>query len=190
MCRLLVFSFFLKHWRMQTVWSVLDLLHDPPIHIILSTCKLNLTRIMSYKSQDWTGPGAHPPSCKMGTGALLGVKWPGRVVDLPPHLAPRLRRNRGTPPFPFVPAWPVTGWPSLRRICLIARGNRKFMYLRTRCSIACFSRVWCNSISTWLFISPQVFNIHLSLRGSGLRHWRLSCACFSLPDIMGPLHFH
>jgi len=36
-----------------------------------------------------TGPGAHPASCTMGTGSLLGVKRPGRGVDLLPHLTSR-----------------------------------------------------------------------------------------------------
>jgi len=31
-----------------------------------------------------TGPGAHPASCKMGTGSFLGVKS-GRSVTLIPH---------------------------------------------------------------------------------------------------------
>jgi hypothetical protein len=31
-----------------------------------------------------TGPGAHPVSCAMGTGSLLGVKRPGRGADPPP----------------------------------------------------------------------------------------------------------
>ena len=31
-----------------------------------------------------TGPGAHPASCKMGTGSFLGVKS-GRDVTLTPH---------------------------------------------------------------------------------------------------------
>ena len=32
-----------------------------------------------------TGLGAHPASCKMGTGSFPGIKWPGRGVD---HLSP------------------------------------------------------------------------------------------------------
>ena len=39
-----------------------------------------------------TGPGAHPASCTVGTGYLLGVNWPGSGVDHPPHLAPRLKK--------------------------------------------------------------------------------------------------
>jgi hypothetical protein len=40
-----------------------------------------------------TGPGAHPASCTMGTGFFPGVKRPGRGVDHPPHLAPRLKKE-------------------------------------------------------------------------------------------------
>jgi hypothetical protein len=48
-----------------------------------------------------TGPGTHPPSYTMGTGSLPGVKWPGRGVDYPPHLARKLKKEYGytsTPP--------------------------------------------------------------------------------------------
>ena len=38
------------------------------------------------------GPGAHPAFCTMGTGSLQGVKRPGRGVDNPPNLAPRLKK--------------------------------------------------------------------------------------------------
>jgi hypothetical protein len=38
-----------------------------------------------------TGPGAHPASCAMGLSQ--GVKQPGRSVDHPPHLAPRLGKE-------------------------------------------------------------------------------------------------
>jgi hypothetical protein len=30
----------------------------------------------------------------MGAGSFLGVKRPGRGVDYPPHLAPRLKKSR------------------------------------------------------------------------------------------------
>jgi hypothetical protein len=39
-----------------------------------------------------TGPGAHPASC-VGTGAFPVVKRPGRGVDHPPHIAPRLKEE-------------------------------------------------------------------------------------------------
>ena len=39
------------------------------------------------------GPGAHPASYIMGTGSFPGVKRPGRGVDHPPHLAPRLKKE-------------------------------------------------------------------------------------------------
>jgi hypothetical protein len=40
-----------------------------------------------------TDPGADPDSYTMGTGSFSGVKRPGRGVDQPPHLAPRLKKN-------------------------------------------------------------------------------------------------
>jgi hypothetical protein len=40
-----------------------------------------------------TDPGAHPASCTMGTGSCPGVKRPGRGVDHPPHIAPRLKKE-------------------------------------------------------------------------------------------------
>jgi len=40
-----------------------------------------------------TGPGAHPASYTMVTGSFPGVKRPGRGVDRPPHLAPRLKKE-------------------------------------------------------------------------------------------------
>jgi len=40
-----------------------------------------------------TGPGAHPVSFTMSNGSFPGVKRPGRGVDHPPHLAPRLKKE-------------------------------------------------------------------------------------------------
>ena len=40
-----------------------------------------------------TGPGTHPASYTMGTGAFPGVKRPGRGVNHPPHIAPRLKKE-------------------------------------------------------------------------------------------------
>ena len=40
-----------------------------------------------------TGPGAYPAPYTMGTGSFPGVKRPGRGVDNPPHLAPRLKKE-------------------------------------------------------------------------------------------------
>ena len=39
------------------------------------------------------GPGAHSASYTMGTGSFPGVKRPGRGVDHPPPLAPRLKKE-------------------------------------------------------------------------------------------------
>ena len=40
-----------------------------------------------------TGSEANPAPCTMGTGSVPGVKRPGRGVDHPPHLAPRLKKE-------------------------------------------------------------------------------------------------
>jgi hypothetical protein len=40
-----------------------------------------------------TGPRAHSASYTMGTGSCPGLKWPGRGVDHPPHLAPRFNKE-------------------------------------------------------------------------------------------------
>jgi hypothetical protein len=40
-----------------------------------------------------TGPVAHPAIYTMGTGVFTGAKRPGRGVDHPPHLAPRLKKE-------------------------------------------------------------------------------------------------
>ena len=48
-----------------------------------------------------TGYKTHPASYSMGTGSFPGVEWPGRGVDHPPHLAPRLKKEysyTSTPP--------------------------------------------------------------------------------------------
>jgi len=40
-----------------------------------------------------TGPWDNPASCTMCAGSFPGVKWPGRGVHHPPHLALRLKEE-------------------------------------------------------------------------------------------------
>jgi hypothetical protein len=40
-----------------------------------------------------TGPGAHPASYTIGTGSFPGVQRPGRGVNHPTHLAPKLKKE-------------------------------------------------------------------------------------------------
>ena len=40
-----------------------------------------------------TDPRAHPASCTMVIGSFPREKRPGRGVDHPPHLVPRLRKE-------------------------------------------------------------------------------------------------
>jgi len=53
---------------------------------------------MRFSAPVQTGPGAHPPSCKMGTGSFPGVKY-GRGVLLTTHplLVPRSWKSRAIP---------------------------------------------------------------------------------------------
>jgi len=47
------------------------------------------------------GSEVHPASCTVGTGSFPAVNQPGRGVDHPPHLAPRLKKElsyTSTPP--------------------------------------------------------------------------------------------
>jgi len=37
-----------------------------------------------------TGLGAHPASCKMGTGLSREYRWPGRGADPQPYLVPKV----------------------------------------------------------------------------------------------------
>ena len=55
-----------------------------------------------------TGPGAHPASCRMGTGSFPGVKS-GGGVKLPPHplLVPWPRKSRAIPLLPLWAIWSV-----------------------------------------------------------------------------------
>ena len=46
-----------------------------------------------FSARIQTGSGAHPASYTMGTGSFPGVKRPGRGVDHPPHLEPRLKEE-------------------------------------------------------------------------------------------------
>ena len=56
------------------------------------------------------GPEAHPTAYTMGTGSFSGVRRPGCGVDHPPHLAPRLKKEKSyTAAPPYVPPWPVLG---------------------------------------------------------------------------------
>jgi hypothetical protein len=48
-----------------------------------------------------------PASYTMGTGSFSGVKRPGRGVDDPPHLAPRLKKEYSYTSSPSGPSWPV-----------------------------------------------------------------------------------
>jgi hypothetical protein len=49
-----------------------------------------------------TGPGSHPAFYIMGAVSFRGLRRPGRGVDHPPHLTPRLRKEKIYACTPFV----------------------------------------------------------------------------------------
>ena len=54
-----------------------------------------------------TGPGAHPASCKMGTGSFPGVKYDrGVLLTTHPLLVPRSWKSRA---IPLPTLWATTG---------------------------------------------------------------------------------
>jgi hypothetical protein len=72
-----------------------------------------------------TGPGAHPAFYTTDTGSFPGVKRPGRGVDHPPHLAPRLKKEKGytaTPSWLFVAFFRVNFAFTFTFIIVINRG--------------------------------------------------------------------
>jgi len=60
--------------------------------------------------------------------------------------------------------------PLLRQFLLILSRINKFMDLRTNCSTPRFHQFWWNLISTWWFVSFQLFNSHLKLKGIWFGH--------------------
>jgi len=57
-----------------------------------------------------TCPGAHPASCKMGTGSFLGVSGGGVTLTPQPLLVPWSRKSRA---IPLLPLWAVRPVQSL-----------------------------------------------------------------------------
>ena len=50
--------------------------------------------VVRFSAPVQTGPGTHPATYTTGTGFLSrGVKRPGRGVNHPPHVAPRLKKE-------------------------------------------------------------------------------------------------
>ena len=62
-------------------------------------CGIAVGAIFSTPVQ--TGLGAGQASFKMGTGLFLGLKRPRRDFDPPPHLVPRLRKEKTIPVLPL-----------------------------------------------------------------------------------------
>jgi len=81
-----------------------------------------------------TGPGAHPDSYAMSTGAFPGIKWPGRGADHPPTLTSEVKEILELYLYSLSgPSWPVLGWPL--PLCMLRQdpqNNIKFSSFLTR----------------------------------------------------------
>jgi len=71
-----------------------------------------------------TGPGVHPASYTMG-GSFPGVKRPGRCVDRPPHLAPRLKKEHS---YTFTSLWACSRVNFTFTFIFINRTEQKFWW--------------------------------------------------------------
>jgi len=58
-----------------------------------TVCRSNPSGGVRLSAPIQTSTEAHPASCTMGTGSVLGVKQPGHDIDHPPHLVLRLKRE-------------------------------------------------------------------------------------------------
>ena len=97
-----------------------------------------------------TGPGAHPASCKMGTGSSPGLKC-GRGVLLTTHplLVPRSWEEYSyTSTHPLGHAGPVTGWLYLLFSLLVYIMNRISLHFTAFCTHVVAVIKWVNVYKT------------------------------------------
>ena len=122
-----------------------------------------------------TGSGAHPASCRMGTGSFPGVKS-GRVVTLTPHplLVPWSWKSRAIPLLPLWAVRPVQSLSACTRVYITYCSNCMWFFVPARL----FSRLncWC---SVWwykkIFLDWDKWEISLvSVMEPRTIHW---CGC-------------
>jgi hypothetical protein len=83
-----------------------DSLHTWPFGV-----RLRWDKTLFFCTLVQTGSGAHTTWCTICTGTLSeSVKQPGRGVDHPSHIAPRLRKSSAIPLSPSVPVWKFMEW--------------------------------------------------------------------------------
>jgi hypothetical protein len=119
-----------------------------------------------------TGSEAHTVSYTTGTGSFPGLKRPGRGVDHPPHLAPRLKKeNRYTSS--SGPSWPILGWTLLYFYFLYLNFYHTYYPKDSHCH-----RV----INHYLLNKCNVLNIHFF---QTVFYWEflLCCQYLSVPNM-------
>ena len=106
-----------------------------------------------------TCPGAHPASCAVGTGSFPAIKRPGRCTDLPPHLAPRYKKEQSytsTAPPAFV-ACSSANFP-FTFICYILRFLCKY-FVDFAC-VYLVRRLVSQPYITQAYCKPYCFTVH------------------------------
>jgi hypothetical protein len=64
-----------------------------------------------FSAPIYTGLGAHPASCTMGTGSFPTLNWPGRGDDYQPPFSTEVKETVEPHLYsPFVLSWQVIGW--------------------------------------------------------------------------------
>ena len=91
-----------------------------------------------------TGPEAHPASYTMGAGSFPRVQRPGRGVDHPSHLAPRLKKESS---YTSAPLWAFV---------TCSRVNFTLMYINIYVQRCSYNRQW-----RWLLYSCYL-ELHLT----------------------------
>jgi hypothetical protein len=93
-----------RYWK---IWTIYSMQVDGPGSSVGTATELRAgwSGIESRWGRDFpsaqTGPGAHPASCKMGTGSFAGVKYGGGVLlTTHPLLVPRSWKSRAIPLYP------------------------------------------------------------------------------------------
>ena len=105
-----------------------------------------------FSSPVQNGPGAHPASCRMGTGSFPEVKRPGRGVDHPPTSSAQVKERVEL----YLCSPSGLSWPFLAFMCVIQvvcvtnkRAGCYICYIFVTYPHFCtVNRGWCVEIST------------------------------------------
>ena len=78
--------------------------------------------------------------------------------------------------------------PLFRQLLLLPNRNNKFMNLQANCSTSCFNQFCRYLFNTWRFVTFQLLDSQLNIRGTCLRYQWFCCVYFCLPNIFNSMH--